>query len=156
MRNGIGAGPLPDGLLYREPITQACAAPPTFSPLVAYAIATIETIGGEQAGSWDAATIVSADGGHGLFQLTSSFPSTWEDPLANADYAVVHFLYPAEVFWAEKGFQGDDLVRCIAAEFNAGRGGAEQGHAEGDVDKFTTNHYAARALAHYTALKGTP
>jgi len=156
MRNGLAAGPLPAGLLYGPVIQAACEIAPTFSPEVAYAIAENETIIGEKNGKWDAATVVSADGGHGLFQLTSSYPSDWADPAKNAEYAVEHFLLPAETFWANMGMQGDDLVRCIAAEFNAGRGGALSGHSQGDVDKYTTNHYAARALANYQALCSTP
>jgi hypothetical protein len=152
MRDGLAAGPLPPTLLYAAPIEAACEIPPSFSPLVAYAIAQNETIDGEKNGSWDAATVVSADGGHGLFQLTSSYPSDWADPLANATYAVEHFLLPAETFWSNMGMQGNDLVRCIAAEFNAGRQGALDGHAEGDVGKYTTDHYDQRALANYQAL----
>jgi hypothetical protein len=149
MRNGIAAGPLPSDLdlPYGHEITQACAVPPSFSPLLAYAIKVNES------GENDPPDVQSGDGGHGLFQLTSSYPDDWADPYANALYAVQYFLAPAETYWADTmGLQGTDLVRAIAAEFNAGRGGAMQGHEEGDVDKFTTNHYAARALAHYEAL----
>jgi hypothetical protein len=153
MRNGLSAGPLAAGLLYGPQIQAACEIPPTFSPEVAYAIALNETIEGQENGSWDAATVVSADGGHGLFQLTSSYPDDWADPLANATYAVEHFLLPAETFWSNMGIQGDDLVRCIAADFNAGRQGALDGHAKGDVDLYTTDHYAARALANYLGLQ---
>jgi hypothetical protein len=86
-------------------------------------------------------------------QLTSSYPANWADPQTNIDYAVENYILPAWAYWrATYGYQGDDLVRCIAAEYNAGRGGAEQGHAEGDVDLYTTNHYADRCLMEYKAL----
>jgi hypothetical protein len=148
MRNGLSAGPLPAALNlpYAADIERACEQAPTFSPIVAYAIKINET------GYDDPPTIVSDDGGHGLFQLTSSFPSDWQEPYSNAYYACQHFLIPAETYWSGLGYQGDDLVRCIAAEFNAGRGGAMRGHDAGDVDEFTTNHYADRALTNYTAL----
>lgn len=145
MRNGLAAGPLPKDLPFADAIESACEAA-DFSPLVAYAIKINET------GLDDPPTIVSGDGGHGLFQLTSSFPDDWADPHANAVYAVQNFMLPAEAFWVKIGMQGDDLVRCIAAEFNAGRQGAFQGHLRGDVDLFTTNRYGSRALSHYQDL----
>ena len=50
------------------------------------------------------------------------------------------------------GLELDDLVRAIAASFNAGIGGAAEGHAIGNVDAYTTNGYAARALQNYQNL----
>lgn len=94
---------------------------------------------------------ISGDGGHGIMQLTSSYPSTWQEPQANIGYAIDHFLLPAYAYWREE-LQGDDLVRAIAATYNAGLGNAQAGHAEGDVDRYTTNHYAARCLEHYHNL----
>ena len=146
MRNGLAAGPLPPDLSFGAEITSACSMPPTFSPLVAYAIKWNET-----ADLPNAATIVSADGGHGLFQLTASYPPNWDAPYVNALYAITDYLFPAETYWADQA-QGDDLVRCIAAEFNAGRAQAIKGHDAGDIDAHTTNHYAARALATYQRL----
>lgn len=146
MRNGIASGPLPAGLPFGEQIAAACSITPTFSPLVAYAIKFNET-----ADLDDAATIISGDGGHGLFQLTSSYPEGWADPYVNALYAIDEFLLPAETYWAHE-LQGDDLVRAIAAEFNAGRTQAIEGHEKGNLDLYTTNGYAARALATYIKL----
>lgn len=146
MRNGISGTSIPAGLPNADSVSAACACGGDFYPCLAYAIKWNET-----ADLADAATVISADGGHGLFQLTSSWPSDWEDPLANATYAVQHFLIPAEQYWV-RDFQGEDLVRAIAAEFNAGRDAVIRGHAEGDLDKYTTDNYAARALANYTKL----
>jgi hypothetical protein len=134
-------------LPYADVIEKACSVSPTFSPLVAYCIAWRETI--REYGTTAANRMSdNGDGGHGLFQETSSWPSNWMDPYTNALYAVQNFLLGAEIFWATKGFAGTDLVRCIAAEFNAGRGmwyapndprniGALGGHYDGNVDKFT-------------------
>jgi hypothetical protein len=146
MRNGISFGTLPTGLPFGEQITSACALSPSFSALLAYAIKWNETSNMD-----DAASVISGDGGHGLFQLTASYPIDWTDPFRNAVYAIDEFLLPAETYWATE-FQGDDLVRAIAAEFNAGRGQAIAGHEKGNLDLYTTNDYAARALATYTKL----
>jgi hypothetical protein len=159
MRNGLSAGPLPAHLPYGDAIQKACegaryAGLTSFSPLVAYACAVNETIQGEVNGSWSAATVVSADGGHGLFQLTSSFPVNWRDPYTNALFACEHFFMPAEAFWSSPPYSlsGTALLRAIAASFNAGLGNALAGHRRGDVDAYTTAHYADRARAHYDAL----
>jgi hypothetical protein len=151
MRNGLSAGPLPTTLPGAPIIERACegsaaAGLVTFSPLVAYSIKANET------GSSLTPDVISDDGGHGWMQLTSSFPSNWADPYTNVVYAVERFLLPAEAYWAGRGFTGDDLVRLIAAEYNAGRTAAEDGHAQGDCDLYTTDKYAARALSHYQAL----
>ena len=160
MRNGLSAGPVNASLLYADPINRAALAckyegVSTFSPLVMYACACNETIQGEANGSWNAATVVSGDGGHGLFQLTSSWPNPgWDDPYTNALFAAEHFFMPAEAVWtsAPYSLQGDDLVRAIAATFNAGLGNAVAGHNQGNVDAYTTDGYGARALAHYQQL----
>ena len=150
MRNGIVAGTLDPALPFAAEITWA-ATQADFSPLLAYAIKWNET-----AALPDAATVVSADGGHGLMQLTSAFPPNWADPYANALYAIDNFLEPAETYWAAE-LQGEDLVRAIAAEYNAGRSAAIHAHAAGDIDAATTNNYAARALATYLRLcQGEP
>jgi len=140
--------------------TNRAANSRNFSPPLLYAVAYRETIHGELVGLWPSAlTVVSGDGGHGLFQLTSSYPAAWEDPLINALYAIDVFLKPAIDYWhGLQNYSGDDLVRLVAATFNAGLGGAEKGHAAGDVDKYTTDHYAAAVLTYYHNLveKGTP
>jgi hypothetical protein len=122
-------------------------------------IAWQESIGGQVAGLWpDAATVVSGDGGRGLCQLTSSFPDDWTNPAVNATYALDAFLLGAVQYWnVHVGLTGTDLLRAIAAEFNAGRSGAEQGHVEGDVGNHTTHDangvsYPDNVLAHYTKL----
>jgi hypothetical protein len=147
LRNGIYAGPLDLTLSYSVPIDKACKDN-DFSSLLAYAIKLNET-----GNLPNACEVISYDNGHGLFQLTYSWPENWTDAYTNAAYAVTQFLRPAEDYWAGvRGEQGDDLIRCIAAEFNAGRTQACAGHDEGDVDKYTTNRYGARALSNYHSL----
>lgn len=94
---------------------------------------------------------ISGDGGRGIMQLTSSYPSDWQQPQANIGYAITHFLVPAYVDWRGE-LRGNDLVRAIAATYNAGLGNAQAGHAAGDLDKYTTNRYGARCLGHYQNL----
>jgi hypothetical protein len=104
-----------------------------------------------------ARTCVSDDGGHGIMQLTASFPDPgWDDPATNIGYAYDHFIGPALDYWhgLEK-FQGDALVKLVAATYNAGLSAAIQGHAEGDVDKYTTNAYGSGVLAIYASLRDT-
>jgi hypothetical protein len=150
MRDGISGDPVPESYPYSS-ATNTAANGHDFFPMVAYAIFWQESIGGEVAGNWIASTVVSPDGGHGLGQLTSSWPENWENPYANADYAVVHFMLPAYQYW-RNSLQGPDLVRAIAASYNAGLGNAIAGHARGDLDKYTTDNYAARALVSYQRL----
>ena len=152
MRWGVSGKPIPSGLPYEEQIKDACFVY-SFPPCLAYAIASVETIGGEVAGSWNAATVISADGGHGLFQLTSYVPPGWDDPATNASCAVLDWLVPdATRAFQELRLSGDNLVRAVAASFNAGWYGMMSGHRLNDVDRFTTNHYAARVLANYHKL----
>lgn len=152
MRWGLAGGPIPQHLPYAAQIQSACEDR-NFSPLLAYAIAWRETIRGEVDGNWTAATVVSGDGGHGLFQLTSSYPPDWADPSANATYALDRFLIPDATYWVTRtSIRGDDLVRCLAASFNAGLGGAWAGHEKGNVDLYTTDNYAADVLRQYQRL----
>jgi hypothetical protein len=140
---------------YATAIEEACLD--VMSPALAYAIAMHESIRGEIDDHWTAATVVSRDGGHGLFQLTSSWPENWEDPAANARFAVAMYLEPAFAFWTTYyHLEGADLVRAIAAEFNAGRSNALAGHHAGNVDLYTTDNYAAAVLALYTRLVDSP
>ena len=145
MRNGIESGVVPADRPFAKEINEA-ASVSDFSAFLTSAIQHNETNAMR-----DAATIVSYDGGHGVMQLTATFPPNWDDPYANILYAIDNYLEPAETYWA-KEVQGDDLVRCIAAEYNAGRGAAIRGHEEGNVDKYTTDGYASRALATYLTL----
>lgn len=158
-RWGISGRVIPTGLLYAGPIGKACQDR-NFPPCFAYAIAARESIIGEMNGKWKASTVVSFDNGHGLFQLTSSWPSNWEDPYTNALYAIDNFLIPDIAQWIKRipDLQANDLVRCAAASFNAGFGGAWSGHADGDVDKYTSDRYGQGVLDIYLNLlrKGEP
>lgn len=145
MRHGIVATPLDLSMPFAQQINSACVTTDFFPYLVA-AIQHNET-----ANLPDAATVISDDGGHGVMQLTSSYPAGWVEPYVNILYAIDEFLRPAETYWS-MDFQGDDLVRAIAAEYNAGRTAVINGHAEGDLGKYTTNNYDQRALATYRKL----
>ena len=152
MRFGISGHPIPAGLPYAAEITTACAAE-DMPPCLLYALAWRESIQGEVNGSWNAATVVSADGGHGLFQLTSSYPSNWADPTHNAAYAIADFVSPTIDYWnGIHKFTGETLVLLVAATFNEGLGAAIRYHAEGDVDAGTTNEYGHGVLAIYRTL----
>lgn len=153
MINGIVATSLNPSLRYAPAINEACMRPyGSQSPLLCYAIAWRESISGEIAGLWEsAADVISSDGGHGLFQLTASWPFNWDSAYVNACYAIDDYINPAETFWAEKE-QGDKLVLCMAAEFNAGRTLALKGYDLGDVGRFTTDNYAAAVLGFYQNL----
>jgi hypothetical protein len=145
VRYGLLAGPLPTELPGAA-IVQKAADDFDFSPLVVYAIKANET------GTSVDPNVISSDGGHGWMQLTASFPPGWADPYTNVAYAIANFLAPAEAYWAAQGFLAETLLRFIAAEYNAGRGQTAAGHAAGNLDLYTTNNYAARALANYQAL----
>jgi hypothetical protein len=153
MLYGIEGGPIPLRLPYAQPIQSGCQVF-NFSPCLAYAIAWRETIRGEKAGLWPSAVnVVSGDGGHGLFQLTSSWPSDWESINANIAYALSHFLVPTMHFFAGAGQRGEALIRCIAAAFNEGTQTAYLDHLLGNVDIGTTGHdYASDVLAQYQRL----
>ena len=147
MRDGISGVPLPDGFPYKD-IIDTVGVANNVSPCLIGAIKVNES------GLADPPDVQSADGGHGLMQLTSSWPSDWADPQANFTYAVAHFITPAWQYWADQGLVGENLVRAIAATYNAGLGNAIAGHRNGNVDELTTNNYGARALANYQALIG--
>lgn len=165
-RWGISGAPIPGTLPFAHEITLACAAK-NFPPCFAYAIK-----GNETAESTDAALIqyghvgdLMPDGsnaGHGIFQLTDSWPSNWADPLANTLYAIDRFLQPAIDFWTAHKFGGESLVKAVAASFNAGTMTAWDYHVRfSDVDgvppRSTTDKYGARVLAKYLALiEGKP
>ena len=129
-----------------------------FPPCLAYAIAWRESISGEVSGSWNACTVLSGDGGHGLFQLTSSFPDGWEDEDVNIRYALNTFLIPSLHQFFRRGLVGDALVRLVAAAFNAGETAAWEAHLAGDCDIATTgNNYASSILSTFHRLiKGEP
>jgi hypothetical protein len=145
MRDNVSGTPVPSGFPYSTLINQIAAAN-NVAPCLVAAIKINET------GLNDPPDIVSGDGGHGLWQLTSSYPSDWADPEANCTYAVQNFIVPAWEYWAGCGQTGEALVKCIAAEFNGGRGNAQAGFDEGNVDAYTTNNYGARAVANFQSL----
>jgi|SRR6185312_6683470 len=146
MIHGISATTLPDGFPYKAIIEDLCGS--TFFPCLVGAIKLNET--GTGFGPVTENDI-SGDGGRGVMQLTSSYPSNWQDPKANIRYAIKHFLVPAMNEWSSE-LQGDDLVRAIAATYNAGLGNAQAGHKIGDIDAYTTNRYGERCLKRYQAL----
>ena len=151
MKDGISGAPCPNALPYAQIINSLCIAR-NFFPCLVGAIKMNETGLGQGPTTEND---ISADGGHGIMQLTSSFPSDWADPTANITYAIDRFLLPNYLVLSVEpySFQGDDLVRAVAAAYNEGLGTAEEDHDKyGNVDYGTTNDYGARALAHYTAL----
>lgn len=148
MKDGIAGGPLASHHEFAA-IVNELAIELDVSPLLVYAIRLNETSEG------DSPSIVSFDGGHGVMQLTSSFPPDWADPAANIRYAIVDYIAPDWKSWkaAEPSLQGDDLVRCIAAGYNGGFERALQAHRAGNVDRATySGHYAADAVANYHRL----
>ena len=153
MRWGVSGQPLDANLPYASVIGTACTQL-DFPPCFAYAIGWVETISGEVAGLWpSAARVISGDGGHGLFQLTSWVPDNWDDPAVNTGYAIRDWLLPDVQYWNRQRAQvGDALVKCVAASFNGGLGGAQRGFDEGDVNKYTTNGYGSRVVAAYHRL----
>lgn len=159
MKLGISGSPVSLHLPYAAPINKA-AEVQDFWPMVIYAVAYRETIVSQLNGSIpSAASYVSYDNGHGLCQLTSSWPDLWEDPETNAAYAIRYFLQPAVTFWNESmGYSGLTLLKCVFAEYNAGRGQAMAGHLLGDVDMYTSNGYAQACLYYFEnlATKGSP
>jgi hypothetical protein len=148
VRYGISGAPIPPGLPYGDEIQHACELL-DFAPCVAYAIKMNET------GPDDPPDIISIDGGHGILQLTASYPLNWDDPYSNALYAIAHFLLPAQEYWAALGYSGDNLVRLIAATYNSGLGNAIAAHDLGNVDLYDTDNYGTRCVENVHSLLGT-
>jgi hypothetical protein len=156
MRWGISGQPisLNLGLPYVAEITAACSAL-NFPPCFAYAIAWRETISGERNGQWDAATVVSPDGGHGLFQLTSYVPPGWQDPLTNAEAALKYWLLPnVNSLYDHFQLQGDDLVKAAADAFNRGYGNVSASLSAGQDPDVNSAHgnYGSAVLQQYQLL----
>jgi hypothetical protein len=159
MRDGISGAALPAGFPYKSVIETACFAS-NCSPCLVGAIKMNETglnaVDAELQDGCDASTGLMPDGsncGRGPMQLTSSFPPDWSTPSSNFAYAITQFIMPAWTYWVNAGLQGYDLVRAIAASYNAGIGGAQQGHDQGNVDLYTTGgDYGANALANFQSL----
>lgn len=151
MRNGINGDPLPSDFPYAGTINTLCVEF-TCSPALVGAIKMNET----GLGQGDTTNnVVSSDGGHGIMQLTSSYPLDWNVPASNITWAIRQFILQAWTAFAKMGEEGDDLVRCIAAAYNEGLGTAIEAHdVYGNVDEWDTDQYGARALAHYHAIIG--
>lgn len=147
MKDGISGALCPNALPYAQIINNLCLSR-NFMPCLVGAIKMNETGLGQGPTTEND---ISADGGHGIMQLTSSYPDDWADPTANITYAIDHFLIPAYENWKGE-LQGDDLVRAIGATYNAGLGAAQSGHVNDDIDLYTTNDYGARCLAHFKNL----
>src|ERR1700676_3052262 len=154
---GVSGADLPDNFPYKDAIDQACVLF-EFSPVLAGAVAWRETL---EIAAWIGTaypgktplTVVTGDGGHGLFQLTSEVPLNWENPFVNAQVAVRDYLAKDLEHWhAKYGLEGEDLVRATAASFNAGWDQAEKWHLQGDVDLYTTHRYGVGVLVNYRAL----
>lgn len=170
-RWGISGAPLPAEFPFAVEITNACTAK-NFPPCLVGAVKANETSASTdpkimQIGTWpgsDYLTNAAGTGpdtenaaGHGIFQLTSSWPANWDDPQASALYAIERFLQPAIDFWTANGFSGDNLVKAVCASYNAGQGAAWNYHVRyNDVDgvppNSTTNRYGARGVAAYNTL----
>lgn len=120
-------------------------------PKLLYAIAQRETLSSM---SLEAACLcVSDDNGHGVMQLTSSWPETWSDLSANLSFAITEFVQPALRYWhGLERESGDRLVKLVAATYNEGLSAAVKYHLAGNVDAGTTNDYGEGVLANYLAL----
>ncbi len=77
----------------------------------------LDSIDGLRAGDY-----ISDDGGHGIFQLTASVPVDLVRPAGERDATrSPQFLRPAIASGTEAyGYTGDTLIRCVAAQYNAG------------------------------------
>jgi hypothetical protein len=150
---GISTAPIPAHLPYAAPIQGGCTVA-VFPGCLAYAIAWRETIRGQLEGLWPSAvSVMASDGGRGIFQLTSSYPTDWLDVASNIRYALSYFLVPSLHFFAGSGLRADALVRMVAAAFNEGAEAAIFDHLLGNVDIGTTGHdYASDVLSNYYKL----
>jgi hypothetical protein len=163
MLYGVSAIPLPVTFPFAASIAAAAGA--DFPPCWLGAVAATENGELLSVNPSAALTVISGDSGHGLYQITPEawWPTPmraawsnldWKSPTANATFARLWFLEPAVTYWnGTLLMTGDDLVKCVAAEYNAGRAAAQDGHEKGEVDAFTTGgDYGARTLANLHAL----
>ena len=163
MKRGVSGSPIPSYLPFAAEITQACSEY-DFPPCLAYAVKINETgLSNDpaemQIGSVGDYMPDGSNAGHGIFQLTSSWPASsnpadnWSNASANARYALAEFLQPAWLFWTSNTeLEGEYLVKVIAASFNAGLLAAWNAHLSGNVDAIDTDDYGARAVRHYLEL----
>lgn len=151
MKDGISGTHLPPNFPFGITMSMIASSKGFFPPLVG-AIAWEETL--KVLTPAEAVGYISGDGGHGVFQLTDSWPENWQNVSASCDWAIDKFLMPAYTAWTEKtDLKGGKLVQCIAATYNAGWGQAWDGHLAGNVDMWTTGHdYGERVLADYEHL----
>jgi hypothetical protein len=158
MLYGISGTALPAGFPYKTIIEQQCFennCPPCLVGAIKLNETGLNQDDTELQDGCNAATMLLPDGtncGRGPMQLTSSWPSDWQDPAASFRYAIQEFINPAIAAFAALGVTGPALVKCAAAAYNEGLGTAELAHAEGYVDKYDTDDYGLRAEQSYTAL----
>lgn len=158
MLYGISGAPVPVALNlpYADDVNAACQIVP-FPPCLAYAVCWRETVRGY---GLAAATIVSGDGGHGLFQLTSWVPPDWATPSRNAYWAILRWLLPSLNHFHDRGVTDvDALMRATADSFNAGVGPIDQRLANGEqIDGATTHANYGTDVAHqvYLLQRGLP
>lgn len=144
---------------YAESVNELSAAA-NVPPCLVYAIRLNETSEGdpptvlEDGANPDTGLLPNGDNaGHGIMQLTSSWPSDWANPSSNIEYAIAHFIKPdLEQAVIDTGLQGDGLIRFVGAAYNSGYGAALRNHNLGDVDLGDTNRYGDRVLKHFNDL----
>jgi len=154
MLYGISGASLPSTFPFAAEINGTsvfCGASPCLVGGIAY-VETLSVLSPD-----DARTYVSFDNGHGLFQLTSSWPQNWQAVTTATQFAIENFVVPAMTLWNhDYGYTGDTLVRCVAATYNAGLTNALKGHFQGNVGKYTTQSegitYDIRVLNAYKTL----
>lgn len=154
MRYGILAPNVPAAFPFAEAFNQV-GQYAGVSPCLLAAHGYVETL--EVLPPEEARTYLSYDGGHGIMQLTSSFPTDWQTVVSNLVWAANQFIIPAlETWYHDYGYTGDTLVRCEAATFNAGLNAALRGHFQGNVGMYTTTSegitYDVRVLNAYKTL----
>lgn len=150
MQNGISGKGLPEGFPYKAIIETLCVKH-NFFPCVVGAIKINETGLGQGPTTEND---VSGDGGHGIMQLTSYVPPDWQNPTVNIECAITKFLLPDYAVWTSPPYSlsGEELVKALAASYNAGFDNALAGHKQGNVDLYTTHNYGQRALSNEIAL----
>ncbi len=153
---GLSGKSVPSSYLYADVINQA-AISKGVSPIAMYAIAWRETLG---VAGWikatygvDPADFISFDGGHGVFQLTASYPPDWNDVLQNALYAIDDFYEPYLQDWLARGYTGTTLLQLAADDYNAGDTPVDIAHKAGRADSATTGgNYGSDVVLSYNNL----